>query len=176
MASSEMIKTVREFKVWRAQFCYSPKGKKAMDKMKGLARGENEFPYGNLESSVLQACFQASKFVPENHSLDSRRRIAGMQFSLASIKYNGKRKPSHVARNSMILYLTTFFRFYTSDESTYEFVGKKVPSFGKGQPDVVADFVNAVFKNESFDGISIERLIRQLTNKGVRLAHWKYFQ
>ena len=171
-----MIKTVREFRLWRAQFCYSPKGKKAMDKMKKLDQGNNEFPYGNLESSVLQACFQASKFVPENHSLDSRRRIAGMQFSLANIKYNGKRKPSHVARNSMILYLTTFFRFYTSDESTYEFVGKKVPSFGKGQPDVVADFVNAVFKNESFAGISIERLIRQLTNKGVRLAHWKYFQ
>ncbi len=76
----------------------------------------------------------------------------------------------------LILYPTTFFRFYTSDESTYVFVGKKVPSFGKGQPDVVADFVNAVFKNESFDGISIERLIRQLTNKGIRLAHWKYFQ
>ena len=52
----------------------------------------------------------------------------------------------------------------------------EVASFGKCQPDVVADFVNAVFKNESFDEISIERLIRQLTNKGVRLAHWKYFQ
>ena len=176
MVSSKIIKTVREFKVWRAQFCYSPKGKRAMDKMKSLPQGENEFPYGNLESSVLQACFQASKFVPENHSLDSRRRIAGMQFPVASIKNNGKRKPSHVARNSMILYLTTFFRFYTSDESTYEFVGKKIPSFGKGQPDVVADFVNAVFNNNSFDGISIERLIQRLNNKGIRLAHWKYFQ
>ena len=176
MALSEMIKTVREFKLWRAQFCYSPKGKKAMDKMKGLPWGKNEFPYGNLESSVLQACFQASKFELDKHSLDSRRRIAGMQFPLASIKNNGKRKPTHIARNSMILYLTTFFRFYTSDESTYEFVGKTVPSFGKGHPDVVADFVNAVFKNESFDEIAIERLIRRLTNKGVRLAHWKYFQ
>ena len=176
MVLSEMIKTVREFKVWRGQFCYSPKGKKAMDKMKVLPWGKNEFPYGNLESSVLQTCFQASTFEPEKHSLDSRRRIAGMQFSLTSIKNNGKRKPSHVARNSMILYLTTFFRFYTSDESTYEFVGKKVPSFGIDQSDVVADFVNAVFKNESFDRVSIKRLIRQLTNKGVRLAHWKYFQ
>ena len=176
MASNEMIKTVREFKVWRAQFCYSPKGKRAMDKMKSLPRGENEFPYGNLESSVLQACFQASKFEPDKHSLDSRRRIAGMQFPVTSIKKNGKRKRGHVARNSMILYLTTFFRFYTSDESTYEFVGKKVPSFGKGQPDVVADFVNAVFKNENFDGVSIERLTRRLTNEGVRLAHWKYSQ
>ena len=172
MASSEMIKTAKEFKVWRAQFCYSPKGKRAMNKMKSLPRGENEFPYGNLESSVLQACFQASKFFPANHSLDSRRRIAGMQFPSTSNKNADKRKPSHVARNSMILYLTTFFRFYTSDESTYEFVGKKVPSFGKGQPDVVAEFVNAVFNNESFDGISIERLIRQLSNKGIRLAHW----
>ena len=99
-----------------------------------------------------------------------------MQFSVTSLKNKGNRKPRHVARNSMILYLTTFFRFYTSDESTYEFVGKKVPSFGKGQPDVVADFVNAVFNNYSFDGISIERLIRYLTNKGIRLAHWKYFQ
>ena len=65
MASSEMIKIVRKFKLWRAQFCCSPKGKRAMDKMKSLPRGENEFPYGNLESSVLQVCFQASKFVPE---------------------------------------------------------------------------------------------------------------
>ena len=176
MAPSEMIRTVREFKVWRAQFFLSPKGKKAMDKMKSLPRGENEFPYGNLESSVLQACFQASKFEPEKHSLDSLRRIAGMQFPVTSIKNNGKRKPSHIARNSMILYLTTFFRFYTSDESTYEFVGKKIPSFGEGQPGVVADFVNAVFKNESFDGVSIERLTRRLANEGVRLAHWKYFQ
>ena len=76
----------------------------------------------------------------------------------------------------MILYLTTFFRFYTSDQSTYEFVGKKVPSFGEGKPDIVADFVNAVFKNEKFDGISIERLLRRLTSEGVRLAHWKYTQ
>ena len=162
--------------MWRAQFCYSSKGKKAMDKMKSLRQGRNEFPYGNLESSVLQACFQAFKYEPENHSMGSRRRIAGMQFSVSSISKNGKRKPSHVARNSMILYLTTFFRFYTSDESTYEFVGKKVPSFGEDQPDVVADFVNAVFKNESFDGGSIKRLTRRLSNEGIRLAHWKYLQ
>ena len=118
MVSSKIIKTVREFKVWRAQFCYSPKGKRAIDKMKSLPRGENEFPYGNLESSVLQACLQASKFIPENHSLDSRRRIAGMQFPVTSIKNNGKRRPRHVARNSMILYLPTFFRFYTLYLST----------------------------------------------------------
>ena len=162
--------------MWRAQFCYSSKGKKAMDKMKSLRQGRNEFPYGNLESSVLQACFQATKYEPEKNFMDSRRRIAGMQFSVSSISKNGKRKPSHVARNSMILYLTTFFRFYTSDESTYEFVGKKVPSFGEDQPAVVADFVNAVFKNESFDGDSIKRLTRRLSNAGIRLAHWKYLQ
>jgi len=161
--------------MWRAQFCYSPKGKKAIDKMKNLRQGRNEFPYGNLESSVLQACFQAIKYEPEKHFMDSRRRIAGMQFSVSSISKNGKRKPSHVARNSMILYLTTFFRFYTSDESTYEFVGKKVPSFGYDQPDVVAEFVNAVFKNENFDGRSIKRLTQRLSNEGIRLAHWKYF-
>ena len=171
-----MIKVVRELKIWRAQFCYSPKGKKAMDKMKSLRQGRNEFPYGNLESSVLQACFQAIKYEPENHSMDSRRRIAGMQFSVSGISKNGKGKPSHVARNSLILYLTTFFRFYTSDESTYEFVGKKVPSFGEDQPDVIADFVNAVFKNESFDGGSIKRLTRRLSNEGIRLAYWKYLQ
>ena len=62
MASSEMIKTAREFKLWRAQFCYSPKGKRAMGKMKSLPRGKNEFPYGNLESSVLQVCFLSSLF------------------------------------------------------------------------------------------------------------------
>ncbi|MBC8283827.1 MAG: hypothetical protein H8E32_08450 [Nitrospinae bacterium] len=169
-----MIKTVREFRVWRAQFCYSPKGKKAMDQMKSLRQGKNEFPYGNLESSVLQACFQASKFEVDKNELDSRRRIAGMQFPVSSVKNNGKRKPSHIARNSMILYLSTFFRYYTSNESTYEFVGKKVPTFGEDQPGVVADFVNAVFKKENFDTASIERITRRLSNEGVRLAHWKY--
>ena len=145
-----------------------------MDKMKSLRQGKNEFPYGNLESSVLSACFQASKFEVAKHNLDSRRRIAGMQFPVSSIGKTGK--PGHIARNSMILYLTTFFRFYTSDESTYDFVGKKVPTFGEDPADVVADFVNAVFKNESSDGVSIERLTQRLTNEGVRLAHWKYFQ
>ena len=170
-----MIKTVREFRLWRAQFCYSPKGKRAMDQMKRLRQGKNEFPYGNLESSVLQACFQAAKFEVDKNGLDSRRRIAGIQFSVSSIKKMGNRKPSHISRNSMILYLSTFFRFYTSDESTYEFVGKKVPSFGYDQPDVVAEFVNAVFKNENFDDRSIKRLTRRLSNEGIRLAHWKYF-
>ena len=74
----------------------------------------------------------------------------------------------------MILYLTTFFRFYTSDESTYEFVGKKVPSFGEGQPDVVAHFVNAVFKKEAISGASIKKIAQRLNNEGIRLAHWKY--
>ena len=167
-----MIKTVKEFRAWRARFCYAPKGKMAMDKMKSLRQGENEFPYGNLESSVLSACFQAAKFEVAKHSLDSRRRIAGMQFSISSIKKNGK--PVHIARNSMILYLTTFFRFYTSDESTYDFVGKKVPSFGEAQSGVVAEFVNAVFDNEKFNKGSIERVLQRLSD--VRLAHWKYSQ
>ena len=143
-----------------------------MDKMKRLRQGDNEFPYGNLESSVLSACFQASKFEVAKHNLDSRRRIAGMQFPVSSISKN--RKPSHIARNSMILYLTTFFRFYTSDKSTYDFVGKKVPSFGEAQSGVVADFVNAVFENDKFDEGSIDRLIERLSD--VRLAHWKYSQ
>jgi len=143
-----------------------------MAKMKSLRQGENEFPYGNLESSVLSACFQASKYEVAKHALDSRRRIAGMQFSVSSINKNGK--PGHIARNSMILYLTTFFRFYTSDESTYDFVGKKVPSFGEAQSGVVADFVNAVFANEKFNDGSIERVIQRLGD--VRLAHWKYSQ
>jgi hypothetical protein len=167
-----MIKTVKEFRAWRTHFCYAPKGKKAMDKMKNLRQGENEFPYGNLESSVLSACFQASKFEVAKHTLDSRRRIAGMQFSVSSISKNAK--PSHIGRNSMILYLTTFFRFYTSDESTYDFVGKKVPSFGEAQLGVVADFVNAVFENEKFNEGSIGRIIQRLGD--VRLAHWKYSQ
>ncbi len=167
-----MIKTVKEFRAWRARFCYSPKGKKAMDKMKSLRQGNNEFPYGNLESSVLSACFQAAKFEVAKHNLDSRRRIAGMQLTVSSISKNGK--PSHIARNSMILYLTTFFRYYTSDESTYEFVGKKVPSFGEAQPGVVADFVNAVFDKEKFNESSIERVLQRLSD--VRLAHWKYSQ
>ncbi len=169
-----MINTVIEFKVWRAQFCYSPKGKRAIDQMKKLQQGKNEFPYGNLESSVLQACFQASKFEANKNALDSRRRIAGIQFSVSSIQKYGKRKPSNIARNSMILYLTTFFRFYTADESTYEFVGKKVPNFGEDQPDVVANFVNAIFRNEKLNGASIRRITRRLNNEGVRLAHWKF--
>ncbi len=167
-----MIKTVKEFRAWRARFCYSPKGKKAMDKMKSLRQVDNEFPYGNLESSVLSACFQATKFEVAKHKLDSRRRIAGMQFPVSTISKNGK--PSHIARNSMILYLTTFFRYYTSDESTYEFVGKKVPSFGEAQPGVVADFVNAVFDKEKLNESSIERILQRLSD--VRLAHWKYSQ
>lgn len=167
-----MIKTVKEFKVWRARFCYSPKGKKAMDKMKKLRQGNNEFPYGNLESSVLSACFKASKYQPEKDDLDSRRRIAGMQFPVSSMGKNGKRKPSHVSRNSLILHLSTFLRFYTADESTYDFVGKEVPSFGAGHPDIVADFVNAVFNGEKSDGDFILRINRRL--KGVRLAHWKF--
>jgi len=171
-----MIKTVREFKVWRVQFCYSPKGKRAIDQMKKLQQGKNEFPYGNLESSVLQACFQASKFEIDKNELDSRRRIAGMQFSTLSGKKFGKRKPPNIARNSMILYLTTFFRFYTANESTYEFVGKKVPNFGEDKPDVVARFVNAVFRKESLNETSIKRITRRLNNEGVRLAHWKFSQ
>ena len=167
-----MIKTVKEFRAWRARFCYSPKGKKAMDKMKSFRQGKNEFPYGNLESSVLSACFQASKFEVAKHNLDSRRRIAGMQFPVSSISKSGK--PSHIARNSMILYLTTFFRFYTSDESTYDFVGKKVPAFGEDPADVVADFVNAVFDNARLNEASVKRVLEQLSN--VRLAHWKYSQ
>ena len=171
-----MIKTVREFRMWRAQFCYSPKGKRAMDRMKELRQGKNEFPYGNLESSVLQACFQATKFEVDKNELDSRRRIAGMQFSVSSAKTIGKRKPPHIARNSMILYLTTFFRFYTSDESTYVFVGKKVPTFGNDQPDIVADFVNAVFKKEKINGALIKNITQRLSSQGTRLAHWKYSQ
>ena len=97
-----------------------------------------------------------------------------MQFSVSSIKKIGKRKPHHIARNSMILYLSTFFRFYTSDESTYEFVGKKVPTFGKDQPDTVADFVNAVFNKEEINGASIKKIAQRLNNEGIRLAHWKY--
>ena len=171
-----MIKTVREFRLWRAQFCYSPKGKRAMDKMRRLHQGNNEFPYGNLESSVLQACFQASKFEADKSELDRRRRIAGMQFPVSSVKKAGNRKPSYIARNSMILYLSTFFRFYTSDESTYEFVGKKLPTFGREQPDIVADFVNAVFKKEKVNEGSIKRITQRLNNEGIRLAHWKYSQ
>jgi hypothetical protein len=167
-----MIKTVKEFRAWRAQFCYSPKGKKAMDKMKSLRQGKNEFPYGNLESSVLSACFQASKFEVASHNLDSRRRIAGMQFPVSSISKSCK--PIHIARNSMILYLTTFFRFYTSDESTYDFVGKKVPTFGEDPEDVVADFVNAVFNNDKINEDSVKRVLERLNN--VRLAHWKFSQ
>ena len=57
-----------------------------MDKMKKLNQGNNEFPYGNLESSVLQTCFQASKFEADKSELDRRRRIAGMQFPVSSKK------------------------------------------------------------------------------------------
>ncbi|MBM15394.1 MAG: hypothetical protein CMH75_04815 [Nitrospina sp.] len=171
-----MIKTVREFRVWRAQFCFSPKGKIAMDQMKKLQQGKNEFPYGNLESSVLQACFQAFKFEIDKNELDSRRRIAGMQFSKLSAKKFGRRKLPNIARNSMILYLTTFFRFYTANKSTYEFVGKKVPNFGEDKPDVVARFVNAIFRKENLNGASIRRITRRLNNEGVRLAHWKFSQ
>ena len=60
-----MINIVKEFKVWRAHFCYSPNGKLALDEMKKLSQGDNELPYGNLESSVLSTCFLAIKYLPE---------------------------------------------------------------------------------------------------------------
>jgi hypothetical protein len=166
-----MIKTVKEFKVWRAHFCYSPKGKSAVDKMKKLIQGDNEFPYGNLESSVMSTCFLASKYFCEKDQIDSRRRIGGLQLPVSAIKSH--RKPQNVGRNSLILHLSTFLQFFTADESTYDWVGKKVPIFGQAQPELVAKFVNAVYSDVSMSAEAVERFIRKSRKEGIRLAHWK---
>jgi len=170
-----MINTVKEFKLWRAYFCYSPKGKSALDGMKRLQQGVNEFPYGNLESSVLSTCFLAEKYSQKKAQIDSRRRIGGLQFSCSSIKVEGsfKRKPQNVGRNSLILHLSTFFRFYTSDESTFDWVGKKLPKFGQDCPALVAKFVNAVYSADNISIESVKRFNRSSQKEGVRLAHWK---
>ncbi|MBT3923216.1 MAG: hypothetical protein HOF21_11645 [Nitrospina sp.] len=168
-----MIKTVKEFKVWRAHFCYSPKGKSAIDQMKKLKQGDNEFPYGNLESSVLSTCFLASKYVLEKDQLDSRRRIGGLQLPVSVNKGHPKRKPQNVGRNSLILHLSTFLQFYTADESTFDWVGKKIPAFGHAQPELVAKFVNAVYNGGIMDAGAVDRFIRKSQKDDIRLAHWK---
>ena len=164
-----MMRTVKEFRVWRAHFCCSPKGKSAIDKMKKLQQGDNEFPYGNLESSVLSTCFLAAKYLPEKDQMDSRRRIGGLQ--LSTLK--GQRKPQNIGRNSLILHLSTFLKFYTADESTFDWVGKKLPAFGQGRPELVAKFVNAVYKGEKIGAEAVERITRKSHKDGIRLAHWK---
>lgn len=168
-----MIKMVKEFKVWRAHFCYSPKGKSAIDGMKKLRQGDNEFPYANLESSVLSTCFLAAKYLPEKDQLDSRRRIGGLQLPVSAIKGKSKRKPQNVGRNSLILHLSTFLKFYTADESTFDWVGKKIPDFGEDHPDLVAKFVNAVYSDEKIPADGVERFSRKSQKDGIRLAHWK---
>ena len=166
-----MIKTVREFKVWRAHFCYSPNGKSSLDNMKKLQQGDNEFSYGNLKSSVLSICFLASKYLPEKDEMDSRRRIGGLQFSVSALK--GQRKPQNVGRNSLILHLSTFLQFYTADESTHDWVGKKVPTFGLPQPYLVAEFVNVIYSENNISGDAVKRFTRKSQKESIRLAHWK---
>jgi hypothetical protein len=168
-----MMKTIKEFKVWRAHFCFSPKGKLAIDEMKKLRQGENEFPYGNLESSVLSTCFLAAKYIPQKDQMDPRRRIGGLQFPVSAIKGQFIRKPQNVGRNSLILHLSTFFKFYTSDESTFDWVGKKVPDFGQDCSSLVAKFVNAVYSDKNIFSEGIGRFTRKSQKDGIRLAHWK---
>jgi hypothetical protein len=166
-----MINIVKEFKVWRAYFCTSPKGKLAINQMKKLQQGDNEFPYGNLESSVLSTCFLASKYLPEKDQLDSRRRIGGIQ--LSSLQVRSKRKPANIGRNSLILHISTFFKFYTANESLFDWVGKKLPSFGQNQPELVAKFVNAIYSDQCLSSENVDRISCKSQKDGVRLAHWK---
>jgi hypothetical protein len=168
-----MIKTVNEFKLWRSHFCYSPKGKSAIDGIKKLRQGDNEFPYANLESSVLSTCFLAAKYLPKKDQMDSRRRIGGLQFPISAIKGDSKRKPQNIGRNSLISHLLTFLKFYTSDESTFDWVGEKIPDFGENHPDLVAKFVNAVYIDGNIPAYGVERFSRKSQKDGIRLAHWK---
>jgi hypothetical protein len=168
-----MIKIVKEFKLWRAYFCYSPNGKSAIDGIKRLRQGDNEFPYGNLESSVLSTCFLAAKYLPEKDRMGSRRKIGGLQLPVSAIKGNAKIKTQNVGRNSLILHLSAFIKFYTSDESTFDWVGKKIPDFGEDHPDLVAKFVNAVYTNENISSDVVGRFAQKSQKDGIRLAHWK---
>jgi hypothetical protein len=168
-----MINTVKEFKVWRAYFCFSPKVKSTIEGMKRLRQGDNEFPYGNLESSVLSTCFLATKYQPEKDQVDSRRRIGGLQLPVSFFKERSTRKPQNVGRNSLILHLSTFLRFYTADESLFDWVGQKIPNFGQGHPDLVAGFVNGVYNGENILPAGVERFVIKSRKEGIRLAHWK---
>ena len=103
--------------------------------------------------------------------MDSRRRIGGLQLSVSASK--GQRKPQNVGRNSLILHLSTFLKFYTSDESTFDWVGKKLPAFGQGHPELVAKFVNAVYNDKNIGTEAVERINRKSHKDGIRLAHWK---
>ena len=142
-----------------------------MDKMKKLQQGDNEFPYGNLESSVLSTCFLAAKYLPKNDQMDSRRRIGGLQLSVSASK--GQRKPQNVGRNSLILHLSTFLKFYTADESIFDWVGKKLPAFGQGHPELVAIFVNALYKGEKISAEAVERITRKSRTFVWITGHWK---
>jgi hypothetical protein len=169
-----MINTIKEFKIWRAHFCYSPKGKSAIDGMKKLRQGDNEFPYGNLESSVLSTCFLAFKYLPKKDQIDSRRRIGGLQIPVSLIKEKNNRKPKNIARNSLILHLSTFLKFYTADEPTFSWVGKTIPNFGQENSSLIAKFVNAVYNNENISAEMVSRFIRKSQKLDIRLAHWKF--
>ena len=73
----------------------------------------------------------------------------------------------------MILHLSTFLKFYTANESTFDWVGKKLPAFGQGHPELVAKFINAVYNDENIGAEAVERIIRKSQKDGIRLAHWK---
>jgi hypothetical protein len=103
--------------------------------------------------------------------MDSRRRIGGIQLSVSAVK--GQRKPQNVGRNSLILHLSTFLKFYTSDESTFDWVGKRLPAFGQGHPELVAKFVNAVYNDKNIGTEAVERINRKSHKDGIRLAQWK---
>jgi hypothetical protein len=71
------------------------------------------------------------------------------------------------------LHLSTFLKFYTADESTFDWVGKKIPDFGEDHPDLVAKFINAVYSDENIPAGGVEKFSRKSQKDGIRLAHWK---
>jgi len=170
--SRELMKEIQEFKLWEAWFSVSPQGKDAINKLRQLKNGGNDLYDGNLISTVLSTCYIALNDHSENKAVDDRGKIAGIKYPKKLIAARKRRRPANVTILSLILHLSTLFRYYTSEESTFGWGGEKLPKFGHPCSDVVAAFVNAVFPQEKMDPSQVKKKALQLQKDGIKLAPW----
>ncbi len=170
--SRELMKEIQEFKLWEAWFSVSPQGREAIHKLRQLKNGGNDLYDGNLISTVLSTCYIALNDNSENKAVDNQGRIAGIKYPKKLIPTRKRRKPTDVATLSLILHLSTLFRYYTSEESTFGWGGEKLPKFGQPCSDVVAAFVNAVFPQAKMDPSQVKKKALRLQKNGIKLAPW----
>jgi hypothetical protein len=170
--SRELMKEIQEFKLWEAWFSVSPQGREAIHKLRQLKNGGNDLYDGNLISTVLSTCYIALNDSSENKAVDNQGRIAGIKYPKKLIPAKKRRKPTNVATLSLILHLSTLFRYYTSEESTFGWGGEKLPKFGQPCSDVVAAFVNAVFPQAKMDPSQVRNKALRLQKNGIKLAPW----